>query len=472
MNFQQLKAQNKVHFIGLGGIGMSALALILRDFGIKVQGSDLSENYLTEKIRQKNIEYIVGQKYENIDDEVSLVIKTSIIKDDNPEIKAANDKNIKIITRAELLATLMQNYTNITIAGTHGKTSTTGMTSLVLEFGDLDPTVVNGGVINYYQSNSKIGKSKYLVAESDESDGSFVILPSDIGAITNIEPEHLEHNSYQGCFEKQKGYFEQYVRQINDRNGFCAICIDDVEARNLYDRLKNELNCLFSYSISDKKADLCVSNLTSDINGFNFDVNFANGKIIKDIKINAYGAHNVANSLASIAIANHLGIDDDKIKEGLQNFSGVKRRFSKVGQYQGAVIIDDYAHHPTEVLATLKAARQLAGDKNVICVFQPHKYSRVSSLFDEFCDSFGDANYVIVCDVFSTGQAPIDGARQDDLVAGIKARGHKNVIKLESEEELAKIIKPLIMAGDIVFCAGAGNITYMAAKLEGQLKNL
>ncbi|MBL6664378.1 MAG: UDP-N-acetylmuramate--L-alanine ligase [Rickettsiales bacterium] len=472
MNFQDLKNQKKVHFIGLGGIGMSALALLLREFSVPVQGSDLCENYLTSKLQSKDIDYVVGQKYENIGDDVSLVIKTSIIKDENPEIRAAKDKGIPIITRAELLAIVMQNYINVTIAGTHGKTSTTAMTSLVLEFAALDPVVVNGGVIHYFGSNAKIGKGKYLVAESDESDGSFVDLPTDIGAITNIEAEHLEHPAYGGSFEKQKQYYEKYVRQIGDKKGFCAICVDDEGARDLYEKLKGDNDYLFSYSIEDEKADLCAKNIRSSASGFEFDVAFKDGKEIKDIKISAYGIHNISNALVAIAISNHLGISFDNIKVGLSKCSGVKRRFTKVGDYLGAPIIDDYAHHPTEIIATLKAARQVVGDKKIVCVLQPHKYSRLSSLFDEFCNSVSEANYVIVCDIYSAGQESIEGARQDDLVLGIKKVGHENVIKLENEDDLARVIKPLIQEGDMVLCVGAGNITYMASNLEEQLKNL
>ena len=472
MNFQGLKNQQKVHFIGLGGIGMSALSFVLNELGIKVQGSDLSENYLTEKIRSKGIEYFVGHNYDNVDGDVSLVVKTSIVKEDNPEILAAKDKGIDIISRAELLAIIMQNYTNITIAGTHGKTSTTAMVALVLELSGLDPTVINGGVINYFGSNSKIGKGKYLTAESDESDGSFVILPTQIGAITNIEAEHLEHPAYNGSFENQKAYYERYVKQINEKKGFCAICIDDSEGKKLYDKISQENKCLFSYSTSDDNADLYISKIKSDATGFEFSVKFKSGREISDIKINAYGIHNVSNALASIAIAKYLGIEDKGIKDGLSKFDGVKRRFSKVGEYKGTAIIDDYAHHPTEIIATLKAARQLAGENKVVCVFQPHKYSRLSGLFNEFCSSFSNADHVIVCDIYSTGEKPIEGARQDDLIKGIKSKGHKNVSKLDNEKQLASLVKPLIESGDIVFCAGAGNITYWASNLEEQLKGL
>ncbi len=470
MNFQDLKNQSKVHFIGLGGIGMSALAFILRELKIPVQGSDLSENYLTAKLRDKGAAYFVGHKAENITDDVSLIVETSIIKAENPEIIEAKKRNIPIITRANLLAIIMKEYKGITIAGTHGKTSTTGMVSLMLEVNDFDPTVINGGVIHYFGSNSKVGKGEYLVAESDESDASFVNLPTFIGAITNLEPEHLEFSGYAGSFETQKSYFERYVNQIPE-NGFCVMCIDSLEVETLYNKLLPTKPNLISYS-AKKSADLIVKNITMDVAGLTFDVVFKNGREINEIKMPIYGEHNASNALVAIAIADKLGLSDEQIKKGLAAFNGVKRRFTKVGEYNGAAIIDDYGHHPTEISTTLKAARALAGRHKVICVFQPHKYSRVKSLFAEFCSSFVDADYVIVCDVYSAGQAAIVGATQDDLVAGIKNTGHQNVIKLHSEKELAAIIKPIISAGDIVFCAGAGTITYWASALSDQLKNL
>lgn len=470
MNFQDLKSQQKIHFIGIGGIGMSALAFLLHDSKIEVQGSDLKENYLMKKLSDKNIKYFIGQISENIDDEVSLVIKTSTVKDTNPEIIEAKNRNIKIITRAELLAIIMQDYQNITIAGTHGKTSTTAMTGIMLEVAGLDPTVINGGVINYFSSNYKIGSGKYLVAESDESDASFVDLPTKIGAITNIEAEHLEFIKYDGCFEKQKSYYEQYVKQIPD-DGLCVLCVDNDEVKKIYDKLKTSKANLFSYSITDKNADLTIQNVVQDISGSHFDAVFKDGNIIKNIKISCHGMHNISNSLVAIAVARFLKVSDEKIIEALGQCNGVKRRFTKVGEYQGASIIDDYAHHPTEISTTLKSAKQVAGKNKVICVFEPHKYSRVHSLFNEFCKSFSDADYVIVSQVYSTGQEPIEGATQDDLIAGIKKTGHKNVIKLDHENDLAKIIKPLIETGDIVFCAGAGLVSTWAQNLEQQLKN-
>ncbi len=469
MNFQDLKTQSKIHFIGLGGIGMSALAFILRELKIPVQGSDLAENYLTQKLRDKGATYFVGHKAENVSDDVSLIVVTSIIKEDNPEIIVARAKNIPVITRANLLAIIMKEFKGITIAGTHGKTSTTGMVSLMLEIGGLDPTVVNGGVIHYFGSNSKVGQGQYLVAESDESDASFVTLPSFIGAVTNIEPEHLDFSGYAGSFEIQKSYFERYVNQIPD-DGICVLCVDSPEVEKIYDKLKSQKKNLLTYSIKTP-ADLMAQNITMDVSGLTFDVLFKSGREIKNIKMPIYGEHNASNALVAIAIGDFLGLNDEQIIKALAAFNGVKRRFTKVGEYQGAVIIDDYGHHPTEIATTLKAARHLAQDHKVICVFQPHKYSRVSSLFNEFCSAFVDADMVIVSDVYSAGQAPIQGATQDDLVAGIKKLGHKNVVKLNSEKDLADLIRPQISAGDIVFCTGAGTVTYWAAALSEQLKN-
>lgn len=470
MNFQDIKKQNKIHFIGLGGIGMSALALILREFDIPVQGSDLSENYLTPKLREKGISYVVGHKTENITPDVSLIVETSIIKNENPEIIEAQKRGIPIITRANLLAIVMKEYKGITIAGTHGKTSTTGMTSIMLEIAGLDPTIINGGVIHYFGSNSKIGKGEYLVAESDESDASFVTLPSFIGAVTNIEPEHLEFSGYGGSFEKQKAYFEQYIKQIPDA-GICVLCLDSPEVEKIYEKLKGIKKNLVTYSVN-KDADLRAKNIKMDVGGLTFDVEFKNGKKITNIKMPIFGVHNASNALVAIAIADFLKISDEKIKEALAAFNGVKRRFTKVGEYEGVTIIDDYGHHPTEISVTLKAARAVVKNHKLICVFEPHKYSRVNDLFKEFCHAFSDADYVIVSNIYSAGQAPIEGITQDSLIEGIKKTGHKNVIKLPSEKDLASIVKPLINSGDMIFCTGAGKVTYWAASLADELKKL
>jgi UDP-N-acetylmuramate--alanine ligase len=365
----------------------------------------------------------------------------------------------------------MREYKGITIAGTHGKTSTTGIVSLMLEIGGLDPTVINGGVIHYYGSNSKVGKGKYLVAESDESDASFVDLPSFIGAVTNIEPEHLEFKGYGGDFEKQKAYFERYVNQIPN-DGMCVLCIDSPEVKKIYDKLKSKKNNLVTYSLHDENADYLAQNISMDSKGLTFDVKFKNGREIKGIKMPIYGKHNASNALIAIAIGDFLGLSDERIVKGLAAFNGVKRRFTKVGEYNGVSIIDDYGHHSTEIATTLKAAREVVKNHKIICVFQPHKYTRLRDLFNEFCNAFSDADVVIVSDIYSAGQAPIEGINQDTLVRGIEKAGHKNVIKLPSEKDLAKIIKGRIKSGDMVFFTGAGTITNWAAALEGQLKTV
>ena len=470
MNISDIKQQKKVHFIGLGGIGMSALAFILRKWNVAVQGSDLRENYLTQKIRDAGATYFVGHDEKNLTDDVSLVVETSIIKNNNPEILKAQSRNIPILTRAQLLAIIMQEYKGITIAGTHGKTSTTGMVSMMLETNNFDPTIINGGIIHHFQSNSKIGAGEYLVAESDESDASFVILPSFIGAVTNIEPEHLEFAGYGGSFEKQKACFEKYITQI-PQNGLCVLCIDSPEVEKIYNKILPNHKNLVSYSIK-RPADIMAKNIKMDIKGLTFDIHFKNGEIIENAKMPIYGEHNASNALVAVAIAKFLKLDATQIKQGLASFTGVKQRFTKVGEFNEVSIIDDYGHHPTEILATLKTAKNLVKNNKVICVFQPHKYSRVHDLFNEFCNSFIDADCVIVSDIYSASQAPIEGISQDSIIAGIKKTGHKNVIKLNHENELAVVLKDQINKGDLVLCTGAGTISSWAYKLEEQLKNL
>ena len=470
MNIDDLKKQSKVHFIGLGGIGMSALAFMLRKWNIPVQGSDLKENYLTPKLKEAAITYFVGHDEKNIGDDVSLVVQTSIIKTSNPEILKAQNKGIKIITRAQLLAIIMQEYKGITISGTHGKTSTTAMVALMLEVNGCDPTVINGGIIHHFQSNSKIGKGQYLVAESDESDASFVILPSFIGAVTNIEPEHLEFAGYGGDFNKQKACFEQYVKQI-PADGLCVLCIDSPEVEKIYLKLRATHKNLVTYSIK-KPAHIMAENITSDISGLKFDIKFENGDKIPQVFMPIYGEHNASNALVAVAVAKFFNFNAEQIVKGLASYTGVKQRFTKVGEYNNVSIIDDYGHHPTEIKATLKGAKDLVKNHQLICVFQPHKFTRVRDLFDEFCHAFGDANCVIVSDIYSASQSPIEGITQDALIAGIKKTGHKNVIKLDHENDLAMILKSQIQKGDLVLCTGAGTISSWAYKLEEQLKKL
>jgi UDP-N-acetylmuramate--alanine ligase len=470
MSFSNIKKQypGKIHFIGIGGIGMSAIAIILKRLGCEVQGSDLTLNNNTKNLEQLGIKCFIGHKSENITDDICLIIETSIIKDNNPEIIAAKSKNIKIIRRADMLAILMKEKLGITIAGTHGKTSTTAMTSVLLETAGFDPMVINGGIINYFGSNAKFGIGKYLVAESDESDGSFVNLPSFIGAVTNIEPEHLEF--YDGDFDLVKSFYKRYITQIPD-DGLAVLCIDDKEVKEIYQQIKDQKKNIVTYGF-DESADISASNVNFNIKGLKFDVKIKNtNHIIKDLTLPAYGIHNAKNSLVVVAIANFLAIDEATLRAALNNFSGVKRRFTKTGEVNGITIIDDYAHHPTEIQAVLKTARTLAKDHQVIAVFQAHKYTRVRDLFDEFCNSFADVDVVIVADIYSAGQDKIEGISQDKLIENISKVSGKKIIKLHSENDLAKIIKENAKSGDIVICVGAGTVTNWAYQLPESLKN-
>jgi UDP-N-acetylmuramate--alanine ligase len=446
-----------IHFIGINGIGMSALALMLRKYNcvVQVQGSDLKENYLTAKLKEAGVVVYLGHSQNNMHNGISLVVKTSIIKDDNPEIIYAKKHNIPIITRADLLAIIMQQYCGITVAGTHGKTTTTAIISVLLECAGLDPTVINGGTIHYFNSNYKIGHGKYVVAESDESDASFVKLPTFLGVITNIEPEHLNFVGYENNFAIQKQYFLQYISQISN-DGLIVLNLDCPNVLELYQQLETKQTNLFGYSLSANKADLWAENISCHRRGISFDAVFSSGEKISNINMPIYGKHNISNSLSAIAIAKFLKISADQIKLGLQLFTGVKQRFTKVGEYKQIPIIDDYAHHPTEISATLQATRSFIGDKNLICVVQPHKFSRVHDLFNEFCTAFSLADVVIVADIYAASQQPIAGVNQDSLIAGIK-KYHQQVVKLDNEQDLASTLKPYLTDDSLIICMGASS---------------
>ncbi len=465
MPFKNLKnSLNKVHFIGIGGIGMSAIAEILTNIGIKVQGSDMKSGKNVDNLMKKGIKCFIGHDGANIDSDIDLIVITSIIKDDNPEIIAAKEKGIKIIYRADMLSQIMQEKKGITVAGTHGKTSTTAMIAVLLEIAKLDPMVINGGIINYYQSNAKIGNGDYLVAESDESDGSFVRLPSFIGAINNIEPEHLDF--YDGSFETVKEYYLRYAKQI-PQDGLLAIGIDDKEAKNIYKNLQEQDNIITFGFI--KEADIIAKNITFDSNGVTFDVeNKKSNKLIKNLFLPLYGRHNILNSLVAVCVAHYFNFSEKLIREAFSKFEGVKKRFTKTGEVNGVSIIDDYAHHPTEIKTTLQAARNLVGNSKVVAVFQPHKHSRVKDLFTQFCSSFNDADLVVVADIFKVGEV-IENINQESIIDGISKMGHKNIIKLNNKNELPAIIKSNTKSGDIVVCVGAGSISSWANELPSLL---
>jgi UDP-N-acetylmuramate--alanine ligase len=328
--------------------------------------------------------------------------------------------------------------------------------------------VINGGVINRFGSNAKFGDGEFLVAESDESDASFVDLPSFIGVVNNIEPEHMDF--YKGDFELVKNYYKRYVRQI-PTNGLVAMCIDDIEVSKIYEELSKTQNNVVSMSVQNNEADYFAFNISGDVRGLKFDVKIKKtGQIISDIKMPTYGVYNIKNALGAVAIADFLGLDFATIKQGLANFSGVKRRFTKTGEVEGVTIIDDYGHHPTEIKALFKAAKEILPNHKLIAVFQPHKYSRTQDLFSEFCNSFKNVDTVIVADVYGAGQEPIEGISQDSLIDGIRNSGHKNVLKLDNKNDLPRLIKNSSKSGDMVICAGAGSISNWANELPSKLQ--
>jgi UDP-N-acetylmuramate--alanine ligase len=458
------KEFKKIHFIGIGGIGMSAIAKILHEIGLEVQGSDLHYSNNIQDLERNSIKCFIGHDSSNIDGNIDLVVISSIIKPDNEEFLAAKEKSIKVISRADMLAKIMASKKGVTIAGTHGKTSTTAMVGVLLEIAKMDPTIINGGIINYYNSNSKLGKGNFLVAESDESDASFVKLPTFIGAITNIEAEHLEY--YGGNFQIVKDYYLQYSKQI-PQNGLLALGIDNEEVANLYNKIKDQPNIItFGFT---SEADIVAQNLTYNADGIIFDVLIKkNLKLIKSIFLPLYGKHNVLNSLVAIAVANYLGLEESLIKKAFLSFKGVKKRFTKIGEVNGVTIIDDYAHHPTEIKATLEAAKNIVKNNKIIAIFQPHKHSRIRDLFNEFSESFSDADIVIVSDIYRVGQE-IKGINKESLISEIVSRSNKNVIALNNKDELPAIIKSNSKKGDIVIFMGAGDITLWANEIINKL---
>mgnify|MGYP001159899856 CR=1 FL=1 len=469
MAFEILKKDivGKVHFIGIGGIGMSALALLLNKVGIGVQGSDINQTYVTEKLQKNNIEVFFAQEGGNITKDVGLVVKTSIIRDNNPEVIAAEESGIKIITRAELLAHIMHEKTPITAAGTHGKTSTTALISAIFIAADLEPTVINGGFINSLKSNFILGDGEYLIAESDESDGSFVDLPSYAGVVTNIEPEHLDF--YGNDFNLQKSYFEKYISQI-PKEGVCAVNAQDQNIQKICSKIE-EKN-IVTYSIDNNvDADFMAQNIKFSNQGTSFDVSFQGQDFAKNIFLPAFGAHNVSNSLAAIAVAHHCKISAQQVKSGLAQYQGVKRRFTKVGEYNGCVIIDDYAHHPTEIKAAVSCAKQYADQGQVALVIQPHKYSRVRDLFDEFCESVTGTDKVFLLDIYSANQGKIAGISKELLFKQM-SKIHPDVVMLNNDNDLAKEVKDFAKKDNIILCVGAGTVTKYASNLEKELQLL
>ncbi|GAA0614124.1 MULTISPECIES: UDP-N-acetylmuramate--L-alanine ligase [Thalassospira] len=455
-----------IHFVGIGGIGMSGIAEILNNLGYSVQGSDISDNANVQRLRALGIKVFVGHKEENVEDAKVVVISTAV-KPTNPEVVAARAAMIPVVRRAEMLAELMRLKAAIAIGGTHGKTTTTSLVATMLDAAGLDPTVINGGIINSYGTNARLGESDWMVVEADESDGTFVKVPSTISVVTNIDPEHLDHWK---DFDQLREAFKNFVQNI-PFYGFAVLCIDHPEVQALIGRVTDRRIFTFGFS---PQADVRAVNVRTNIGDTVFDVVIrervdSEERVIKDVRLPMVGDHNVSNSLAAITVALELGIPDEKIVSAFDGFTGVKRRFTKTGEVDGVTIIDDYGHHPVEIKAVLKAARQ-ATQNNVIAVVQPHRYSRLHDLFEDFCTCFNDADSVIVADVYEAGETPIEGASRDALVEGLRNRGHRHVSALEGPEKLAEVIKAEAKPGDLVVCLGAGSISAWANALPAQLE--
>ena len=457
-----------IHFVGIGGIGMSGIAGILHNLGYKVQGSDIAESANVRRLREKGIKVMIGHDAANLGT-AEVVVISSAVKADNPEVADARGRLIPVVRRAEMLAELMRLKQSIAVGGTHGKTTTTSLVAALLDAADLDPTVINGGIINAYGTNARLGASDWMVVEADESDGTFVKLPATIAVVTNMDAEHLDHY---GSFEAIRDAFDAFVGNV-PFYGFAVLCIDHPEVQAMIARLYDRK--IVTYGLS-RQADVRATNLRFSPEGARFDVVLrdrvtGDRRTMEDVILPMLGQHNVQNALVPIAIARELGLDDTVVRKALRDFGGVKRRFTRTGEAGGIMVVDDYAHHPVEIAAVLRAARLACAGK-VVAVVQPHRYSRLHDLFEEFCTCFNDADKVVVADVYSAGEAPIEGVGRDALVDGLRSHGHRNVKPLPGPDALPRLIHEIAGPGDFVICLGAGNITQWANALPGELEKL
>ena len=459
-----------IHFVGIGGIGMSGIAEVLMTLGYRVQGSDAKASKITDRLVGLGAVFHEGQRAENIGD-AAVVVISSAIKKGNPELEAARLRGLPVVRRAEMLAELMRMRSNIAIAGTHGKTTTTTMVATLLDKGGFDPTVINGGVIHAYGSNARAGEGEWMVVEADESDGSFNRLPATIAIVTNIDPEHMEH---WGTFDNLRKGFLDFVSNI-PFYGLAVCCTDHPEVQALVGKITDRRAVTFGFNA---QADVRAVNLTYQAGVAHFDVALqGEGRdvMIEGCTLPMPGDHNVSNALSAIAVARHLGMKRAEIREALAGFAGVNRRFTKVAEVGGVTIIDDYGHHPVEIAAVLRAARQAIAEKpgaRVIAVHQPHRYTRLSSLFEDFCTCFNEADVVAIAEVYSAGEDPIPGASRDDLVAGLIAHGHRHARAIINEDDLARLVREQARPGDMVVCLGAGTISTWANALPAKLTAL
>ncbi len=456
-----------IHFVGIGGIGMSGIAEVLHNLGYAVQGSDIAEGYNVARLREAGIPVMVGHAAENLRNAQVVVVSTAV-KRDNPEVQAARRRLLPVVRRAEMLAELMRLKWGIAVGGTHGKTTTTSLIACVLEQAKLDPTVINGGIINAYGTNTRMGTGEWMVVEADESDGSFLRLPSTVAVVTNMDAEHLDH---WGTEDAMREGYAQFVGNI-PFYGFAVLCADHPAVQAMIPKLDRRL---VTYGFSPQ-ADVRAEKVLTNRMGASFEVTVQDrvtgrARTMQPFRLPMLGHHNVQNALAAIAIGVEMDVPEDVIRAALAGFKGVKRRFTRVGETGGITVIDDYGHHPVEIAAVLKAARQ-AGARDVIAVVQPHRYSRLNQLFTEFCTCMNDAGTVIIADVYAAGEAPIEGADKDALVEGLRAAGHRSVVPLPEPASLAEMINAMAKPGDYVICLGAGTITNWAHALPAQLAEL
>jgi UDP-N-acetylmuramate--alanine ligase len=454
-----------VHFIGIGGIGMSGIAEVMLNLGYAVQGTDAKANANTERLSQRGAKIMIGHSADNLG-EAGVVVVSSAIKTGNPEMDRARARGLPIVKRADMLAELMRLKWSVAVGGTHGKTTTTSMVAALLVAGGKDPTVINGGVINAYGSNARMGEGDWMVVEADESDGSFTRLRATAVIVTNMDPEHLDHY---GGVDAMNAAYQTFVDAI-PFYGFAVLCTDHPVVQGLAGRTIDRR--VITYGLNPQ-ADVVAANLRPSKDGTTFDViarrrGAGPGVTLHDLFLPVAGRHNVQNAVAAIAVARELGVHDEAIRDGLKGFAGVKRRFTTTGVWNDVRIIDDYGHHPVEITAVLKAAREVTSGR-VIAVVQPHRYSRLRDLFQDFSTCFNDADTVAISDVYAAGEAPIDDIDAAHLVQSIARHGHRDVSHLPSLEGLADFVRARAQPGDVVVCLGAGDITAFAGALPGKL---
>ncbi len=449
-----------IHFVGIGGIGMSGIAEVMHQLGYRVQGSDQADGYAVDGLRKVGIPVVIGHDPANLGD-ASVVVCSTAIARGNPEVEAAIERRLPLVRRAEMLAELMRMQSTIAVAGTHGKTTTTSMIAAMLDAGGIDPTVINGGVINAYGSNARLGKSDWMVVEADESDGSFLRLDGTIAVVTNIDPEHLDHY---GSFDAVKDSFVEFIENV-PFYGLAILCVDHPEVQNILSRIRDRRVVTYGFSAL---ADLRADNVVTGADGTRFDAILlqrdGTRRTIGPIHVPMPGRHNVQNALAAVAVGVELGMNDATIAGGLSRFEGVKRRFTRVGNVDGTVIVDDYAHHPVEIRAVLSAARE-ATQGRVIGVVQPHRFTRLRDLMEDFQNAFNEADVVFVTPVYAAGEQPIEGIDAAALAEGVRAHGHRMVRTVTDLDDLCDGLRDLAAPGDLVICMGAGDITKWAAAL-------